>query len=150
MPKEVKNINIENRKARFNYEELESFEAGIKLTGTEIKSILDLEVSIEESYCLLTEGGIIIKNMYIKEYKFGNLENHEPRRDRVLLLNKAELNRLKRALIDRGLTVIPTKLYRNKRGLVKLEISLCKGKNLFDKKQVIKERDLNKQLKREL
>ncbi len=144
------NISVENRKSKFNYEYLEIFTAGIKLTGTEIKSILLGELSIDEAYCLITDKGIVIRNMYIKEYEFGNLQNHEPRQYRTLLLNKSELNSLKRSLINKGLTIIPIKLFRNERGLVKLNVALCRGKKNYDKRQSIKDRDIKKQLNKEI
>lgn len=143
------NINIDNRKSRFNYEYLETFTAGIKLLGTEVKSVLDSEVSIDEAFCIVTDSGIIIRNMYIKPYEFARIDSHEPLRDRVLLLTKSELNGLKRALINRGLTVIPTKLFTNKNGLFKLQIALSRGKKMYDKKESIKEKDITRQLKRD-
>ena len=142
-------ISIENRKSRFNYEYIELFTAGIKLVGTEIKSIMNSEVSIDEAFCIVSDSGIIIRNMYIKEYEFGNINNHVPIRDRVLLLKKSELNSLRRNLINRGLTVIPVKLFRNERGLVKINIALAMGKKQHDKRNSIKEKDITRQLKRE-
>jgi len=145
----LKHISIDNRKSRFNYEYMDIYTAGIKLTGTEIKSIMTGEVSIDDAFCIVTENGIIIRNMYIKEYEFGNRENHEPKGDRILLLNKSELRSLRVSLINKGLTVIPIKLFRNSRGLIKLQVALCRGKKTHDKKESIKKRDIEREIKRD-
>ncbi len=152
MSKQLKNINVDNRKAKFEYEFIEEFTAGIKLTATELKSIINGEVSIDDAYCFISDKGIFIRNMYVKEYEFahGVDQNHIPKADRTLLLNKSELNSLRRNLINKGLTIIPIKLFRNNRGLIKINIALCKGKKLFDKRETIKNRDLDKKLRRSL
>ncbi len=146
MPKN--NINIVNRKARFEYEFLETFIAGIVLTGTEIKSIRNGKASIAEAYCFLKNGELFIKNMYIAEYEQGTYNNHDPLRVRKLLLNKHELKKLERKKKDVGITIIPVRLFINEKGLAKLEIALAKGKKLHDKRQSIKERDVKRDLAR--
>ncbi len=146
MPKN--NINIVNRKARFEYEFLETFIAGIVLTGTEIKSIRNGKASIAEAYCFLKNGELFIKNMYIAEYEQGSYNNHDPLRVRKLLLNKHELKKLERKKKDVGITIIPVRLFINEKGLAKLEIALAKGKKLHDKRQSIKERDVKRDLAR--
>ena len=142
------NINIVNRKARFEYEFLETFVAGIVLTGTEIKSIRNGKASIAEAYCFIKDGELYIKNMYIAEYEQGTYNNHDPRRIRKLLLNKHELRKLERKKKDVGITIIPVRLFINEKGLAKLEIALAKGKKLHDKRESIKERDVKRDLAR--
>ncbi|HCQ29603.1 MAG TPA: SsrA-binding protein [Flavobacteriales bacterium] len=141
-------INIVNRKARFEYEFLETFIAGIVLTGTEIKSIRNGKASIAEAYCFIKDGELYIKNMYIAEYEQGTYNNHDPRRVRKLLLNKHELKKLERKKKDVGITIIPVRLFINDKGLAKLEIALAKGKKLHDKRESIKERDVKRDLAR--
>ena len=146
----IKNKNatsIDNRKSRFNYEWLETFMAGVKLTGTEIKSIRNGDVSIDESYCYLTKNGMFVKNMYIKEYALGDISNHDPLRERILLLTKKELSDINKLMINKGLTLIPTKLYINEKGLCKINVSVCKGRKSFEKREYIKDREIKKELK---
>jgi SsrA-binding protein len=145
---EKSKINIVNRKARFEYEFLETFVAGIVLTGTEIKSIRNGKASIAEAYCFIKDGELYIKNMYIAEYEQGTYNNHDPRRVRKLLLNKHELKKLERKKKDVGITIIPVRLFINDKGLAKLEIALAKGKKLHDKRESIKERDVKRDLAR--
>ena len=142
------NINIVNRKARFEYEFLETFVAGIVLTGTEIKSIRNGKASIAEAYCFIKDGELFVKNMYIAEYEQGTYNNHDPRRIRKLLLNKHELKKLERKKKDVGITIIPVRLFINDKGLAKMEIALAKGKKLHDKRESIKERDVKRDLAR--
>lgn len=143
--KAQKNIEIKNRKASFNYQFLEVYTAGLVLTGTEIKSIRLGKVSLEEAYCFMTEvGEIWVKSMRIAPYDFGTHYNHDPLRDRKLLLERKELKKLSSKLKDVGLTIIPTKLFINEKGLAKLNIALAKGKKMHDKRESIKERDVKR------
>jgi SsrA-binding protein len=144
-----KSIEIVNRKARFEYEWLETFTAGLKLLGTEIKSVRDGKVSLPEAYCFFHHGELFIKGMHISEYSFGNINNHDPVRERKLLLNKRELQRIEKKLKDTGVTIIPTKLFINEKGWAKLQIAVARGKKLYDKRQSVKERDVTRDLKRQ-
>jgi SsrA-binding protein len=139
---------IVNRRAEFEYTILESYEAGIQLLGTEIKSIRSGKANINDAYCLFQQGELYIKNMFIAEYKFGSFQNHKERRDRKLLLKKEELRKLDRKITEKGYTLIPLKIYFNDRGLAKLEIALAQGKKTYDKRQSIKEKDLKREMQR--
>ena len=142
-------ITILNRKARFEYEILDTYIAGMVLTGTEIKSIRQSKASIAESFCEFTEAGdLLIINMYVEEYAHGTHYNHTPRRARRLLLTKRELRKLKKEVTDVGITIIPLRLFINEKGLAKLEIALASGKKLYDKREAIKQRDTKRQLDR--
>ena len=144
-----KNINIQNKKARFQYEILDKYTAGIVLTGTEIKSIRSSKASITESFCEFSDSGeLFIINMFIDEYTFGNHYNHQTRSQRKLLLNKKELKKLFKEVRNTGLTIIPLKVYINDNGFAKILISLAKGKKTYDKRQVIKNRENKIQLDR--
>ena len=144
-----KEIDIKNKKARFKYELLEEYTAGIVLTGTEIKSIRNSKASITESFCEFNnEGELFTINMNIDEYAFGTRFNHRPKAQRKLLLNKKELKKLHREVQNTGLTIIPLRLYINEKGLAKLRIALAKGKKLYDKRETIKERDNKRDLER--
>jgi len=144
-----KRINIQNKKARFEYEFLVQFTAGIVLTGTEIKSIRESKASIAESFCEFNERGeLFAVNMYIEEYAFGTRFNHRPRASRKLLLNKRELNKLLKQVKNSGLTIIPLKLFINDKGFAKMLISLARGKKLFDKRESLKDRDNKRDLDR--
>ncbi|MDB4402774.1 SsrA-binding protein SmpB [Algibacter sp.] len=144
-----KNINIQNKKARFQYEILDKYTAGIVLTGTEIKSIRSSKASITESFCEFSENGeLFAVNMTIQEYAFGNYYNHKPKATRKLLLNKKELKKLNKAVQNTGLTIIPLRLFINDKGYAKLVIALAKGKKLFDKRETIKDRDNKRDLDR--
>ncbi|PQJ74468.1 SsrA-binding protein SmpB [Polaribacter gangjinensis] len=137
-----KKINIQNKKARFEFEILDIYVAGIQLTGTEIKSIRESKARITESFCEFNEDGeLFIINMYIEEYAFGHHFNHNPKSERRLLLNKRELRNLKKDVEAKGNTIVPLKLFLNERGFAKLEIALAKGKKTHDKREVIKDRD---------
>lgn len=137
-----KKINIQNKKARFEYEILDKHVAGIVLTGTEIKSIRLSKARITESFCEFNDRGELFAiNMFIEEYLYGNAYNHKPKSSRKLLLNKRELKKLEREVQNVGLTIVPLKLFMNDKGYAKLEIGLCKGKKLYDKRQTIKDRD---------
>ncbi|MDF1672192.1 MAG: SsrA-binding protein SmpB [Vicingaceae bacterium] len=141
-------INIKNKKASFEYEFIEKFTAGIQLTGTEIKSIRAGKASIVEGYCFLKDGEVFIKNMYIAEYEQGSYNNHNPKRDRKLLLNRTEINKLIKKKKDVGLTIVPLKVFINKKGYAKLDIALAKGKKLHDKRHDLKDKDAKRQMDR--
>ena len=144
-----KKINIQNKKARFQYEILDKYTAGIVLTGTEIKSIRSGKASITESFCEFSENGeLFVVNMTIQEYAFGNYYNHKPKATRKLLLNKKELKKLNKEVQNTGLTIIPLNLFMNDKGYAKLNIALAKGKKLFDKRETIKDRDNKRDLAR--
>jgi len=143
------NINIRNKKARFEYEVLDTYIAGIQLTGTEIKSIRASKARISESFCEFNEKGeLFVINMYIEEYINGNVYNHKPKSERRLLLNKRELKKLQKEIQNVGLTIIPLKLFLTDKGWAKLNIALCKGKKLHDKRETIKDRDNKRTLDR--
>ncbi len=144
-----KRINIQNKRARFEYEILDQFTAGIVLTGTEIKSIRNSKASIAESFCEFNEKGeLFAVNMYIEEYAFGTRFNHRPRGSRKLLLNKRELQKLHKEIRNTGLTIVPLKLYINEKGFAKLLIALARGKKRFDKRETLKDRDNKRNLDR--
>ncbi len=125
----------------FDFELVETYTAGIVLTGTEIKSVRLGKASLVDSYCLFENGELWVRNMYIAEYFYGTYNNHNPRRDRKLLLNKNELRKLTRATKEPGYTIIPTKLFINEKGLAKLNIALARGKKQYDKRQSIREKE---------
>lgn len=143
-----KNINIKNRKASFEYEFLEKFVAGLVLKGTEIKSIREGRVNLQEAYCTFYDDGLWVQNMHISAYEQGNIFNHEPLRKRKLLLNKRELKKLQKKLEEEGLTVVPIRMFISDRGFAKLEIALARGKKLHDKRESIKERDVKREMDR--
>ncbi len=143
-----KNIEIKNRKASHEYTFLETFTAGLVLKGTEIKSIRLGKANISEAYCYFQDGELFIKGMNINVYDFGTHYNHEPFRERKLLLSKRELRKLQEKLKDVGLTLIATRLFINDSGLAKLNIALAKGKKLYDKRESIKTRDIERQERR--
>ena len=144
-----KKVNILNKKAKFEYQLLDQYNAGIVLTGTEIKSIRQGKASITESFCEFNENNeLFIINMFIDEYEFGNHFNHKSKSQRKLLLNKKELKKLQKEVKNSGLTIIPLKLFINDNGYAKILISLAKGKKLYDKRQVLKERENKRQLDR--
>ncbi len=141
-------LEIKNRRAAFEYHFVQEYEAGIALTGTEIKSIRAGNVNINDAYCLFEGGELWIRNMYIAEYEYGTDHNHEPRRNRKLLLRKTELRKLDRRIREKGFTIIPYKLYLNERGFAKLVVVLATGKKSYDKRETIKQRDDKRQLDR--
>lgn len=142
-------VNIKNKKARFEYEILDKYTAGIVLSGTEIKSIRQSKASIAESFCEFNDlGELFIVNMTIEPYSHGTFYNHKPKAERKLLLNKRELRKLQKDLQAKGLTIVPLLLFLNDKGLAKLEIALAKGKKLFDKRESIKDRDNKRDLDR--
>ncbi|MGO6900248.1 SsrA-binding protein SmpB [Rhizobium ruizarguesonis] len=144
----VNKIVAENRKARFNYEIIDTYEAGIVLMGTEVKSLREGKANIAESYASDEGGEIWLINSYLPEYLQANRFNHEPRRRRKLLLSGREIHRLRSAINREGMTLIPLKIYFNDRGRAKMELALAKGKKLHDKRESEKERDLNRQKSR--
>ena len=144
-----KNINIRNKKARFEYEILNTYTAGIQLTGTEIKSIRESKARITESFCEFNEKGELFAiNMFIEEYLYGHSYNHKTKSERKLLLNKFELKKLQKEVQNVGLTIIPLKLFLTDKGWAKLNIALCKGKKNYDKREVIKDRENKRDLSR--
>lgn len=144
-----KKINIQNKRARFEYELLDQYTAGIVLTGTEIKSIRNSQASISECFCEFNDKGeLFVVNMYIEVYAFGTRYNHAPRGSRKLLLNKRELKKLHREVQNVGLTIVPVKLFINEKGFAKLNIALARGKKLYDKRETIKDRDNQRNLAR--
>nr|WP_319569505.1 SsrA-binding protein SmpB [uncultured Draconibacterium sp.] len=146
--KPQQNISIKNRKASFNYELVERFVAGIKLVGTEIKSIRNGKVNLTDSYCALIRGEMYVINLHIAEYELGTVNNHIAKRDRKLLLNKKEIEKLDKKLKESGLTIVPTKLFVNDRGLAKLEIALARGKKTYDKRETLKSKDAKRDMDR--
>jgi SsrA-binding protein len=142
------NINIKNKKAYFEYEILETLTAGIQLQGTEIKSIREGKAGLVDSYCQFFGGELYVKNMHIAEYFFGNLQNHEAKRERKLLLNKKELHKLDRKVRETGLTIVPLRLYINEKGFAKIDIGLAKGKKIYDKRESLKENDSRRDIDR--
>lgn len=144
----LKTINILNKRARFDYEIIDKYTAGIVLTGTEIKSIRLGKANITESFCEFNEMELFAINTYIEEYAFGNQFNHKSRSERKLLLNKRELKTLSKSVQAKGLTIIPLRLFTNEKGIAKLEIGLCKGKKTYDKRESLKEQDTKRDLDR--
>jgi SsrA-binding protein len=144
------NINIKNRRASFDYEFIEKFVAGIVLLGTEIKSIRLGKVSMNDAYCYITGKEMLIKNLSISAYDFGTTNNHEVLRERKLLLNRKELNKIERKVKETGLTIIPLRLFLNDRGLAKIELAVAKGKHNYDKRQSLKEKDSKREIDRHL
>ena len=144
-----KKINIQNKRAKFEYQFIEEYTAGIVLTGTEIKSLRNSKASISQSFCEFNKNGeLFTVNMQIDEYTFGTRFNHRPKAQRKLLLNKKELKKLHKEVKINGLTIIPINLFINEKGLAKLRIVLAKGKKLYDKREVIKDRDNKRTLDR--
>jgi len=136
-----------NRKANFEYEIINKYEAGIVITGTEVKSLREGKVNLQESYGRIINDEVWIINSHINEYKYGNINNHEPARNRKLLLNKREIRKIKQQLQEKGLTLVPLKIYF-KGSLVKVEIGIARGKKLYDKRESIKKRDIERNLSR--
>ena len=149
---DFKNINIRNKRATFDYEILEEYVAGVVLVGTEIKSIRLGKASLTESYCYFDKGELWLRGMNVAEYGWGTCNNHAPRRDRKLLLQRKELNKLQRALQDRGLTIVALRLFLSEKGLAKVVIGLARGRKSYDKREYIKandaQREMDKAMKR--
>lgn len=134
-------INIKNRRARFDYEISETFTAGMVLTGTEIKSIRQGKAGLTDTFCFITNGEVWVKNMYVAEYFYGSYNNHESRRDRKLLLTKKEIGKLEKAFKEKGYTIVPLRIFINERGLAKMVIGIGRGKKEYDKRESIKARE---------
>lgn len=144
-----KEIELKNKKANFEYHILQVFECGIILTGTEVKSIRNAKANINEAYCFFDKKDELwIKNMHISEYELGTYFNHDPRKDRKLLLKRPELLKLHRRVMEKGYTIVPMRVYFSERGLIKLEIALATGKKSFDKRHSIRDKDQNREDKR--
>ena len=148
MAKIQNKISIKNKKAYFDYEIMDKYVCGIKLLGTEIKSVRESKASIKEAYCFINNIEVFIKNMHIAEYTNGGFTNHEPYRERKLLLNKREILKIEKKLKDNGITLVPLLLFLNDNGLAKLEIGIAKGKKLFDKRESLKQKDVKKDIDR--
>ncbi len=145
----AKDISIKNRKASHEYEFIDTYEAGVVLKGSEIKSIREGKVSLPEAFCHFQKGELFIKSMTISQYTEGSFNNHDPLRERKLLLKKVELEKLRKKSEEKGLTIIPTKLFINSRGLAKIQIALARGKKLYDKRESLKQKD-QKRINQEL
>ena len=139
------NIEIKNRRASFDYELLETYTAGMVLTGTEIKAIREGKASLSDAYCFFANGELWVKNAHISEYRFGTYSNHNAKRDRKLLLNRRELQKLLRKTKEKGLTIVALRIFINDRGFAKLAIALARGKKHYDKRESIKEKDLRRE-----
>ena len=134
-------VNIKNKRARFDYEISDTFTAGIVLTGTEIKSIREGKASLADTYCVVERGEVWVKGMNISEYFYGSYNNHIARRDRKLLLSKKEIAKIEKAIADPGYTLIPLRIFISDRGYAKLVVGVARGKKQYDKRQSIKERE---------
>lgn len=143
-----KKLEIHNRRASFHYELMETYAAGIVLKGTEIKALREGAGSLNEAFCFMRDGELYIKNMHIAEYSHGNLMNHEVMRLRKLLLTKRELGRIDAKMREKGMAVVPVRLFQNERGYAKLEVALARGKKAFDKRESIKQKDNKRELDR--
>lgn len=142
-------VQIKNKRASFEYFLIEKYIAGIQLTGTEIKSLRDGKANITDAYCSFTNDELFVRNMHISEYTYGTYLNHEPKRERKLLLNKRELRKLQNKLKEQGITIVPIILFINEKGLAKLEIALAKGKKLYDKRETMKSKDAQREIDRQ-
>ena len=148
MEKKALHIDIKNKKASFEYEFIDQYTAGIKLTGTEIKAIRLGKANVSDAYCYFASNELYVKGMHVSEYAWGTYSNHEPKRDRKLLLNKKELVKLFRKSQEKGLTIVAYRLFINDRGLAKLNIALAKGKKQYDKREDLKKKDANREMDR--
>ena len=143
-------IDIKNKRAKFEFEFLETFTAGLQLYGTEIKSIRNNKASIAEAYGVIIKNELFIRNMYIADYENGSHYNHQPKRDRKLLLNKVELTKLQKKLKNKGLTIVPIKLFISNNGWAKINIALAKGKKIHDKREDLKSKDAQREIDRKI
>ena len=148
MAKISNTVNIENRRAKFDYQFLDTLTAGMVLKGTEIKSIREGKAALADSYCFFKNDELYVRNLHITEYENASFTNHDPMRERKLLLSRQELNKLQKKVKDQGLTIVPVKLFINEKGFAKLNIALAKGKKLFDKRDDIKKRDIEREMNR--
>lgn len=148
----VKTVNIKNKRASFDYLLMDKFTAGIVLTGTEIKSIRAGKASLVDTFCFIHNGEVWVKNMYVAEYSYGSYNNHTARRDRKLLLNRREIQKMQQATKTPGFTIVPTLLFIDENGRAKLDVHLCRGKKEYDKRETLKEkqdrREMDRQIKR--
>lgn len=140
--------NIKNKKATFEFEVLDVYNAGIMLTGTEIKSLRKGKASLSDAYCSFIGDELWVKNLHIAEYSHGTYSNHEPKRERKLLLNRIELNKLQKKIKEKGLSIIPLRFFINENGFAKLDIGLAKGKKMYDKRQDMKSKDAKREIDR--
>ena len=145
---DAKNVNIRNKKASFDYEFIETYEAGIQLKGSEIKSLREGKASFADAFCHFMRDELWVKGIHISGYKFATYNGHEERRDRKLLLHKRELKKLRKGVEEKGYTIVPYKLYINNRGWAKLLIALARGKKQYDKRETIKKRDIQREIDR--
>jgi len=143
-------VNIRNKRASHEYEFLQKYTAGMQLLGTEIKSIRAKEANLRDAHCTFIGGELWVKNLQISEYSHGGMSNHQPKRDRKLLLNARELDKLFKGSSTKGLAIIPLRLFIGKRGFAKLEIALAKGKKLYDKREDLKKKDVQREIDRSL
>lgn len=141
-------VEVVNRRARYEYEFIDTYEAGIVLQGTEIKSVRKSSVDLRDAYCVFKSGELYVRSLYIAEYSHGNQFNHEERRIRKLLLKRSELKKLEKRVKERGFTIVPYRLFINDRGFAKLEIALAQGKKTHDKRDSIKEKDMKRDVAR--
>ena len=148
LPLQKKSLEFLNRKAHFEYYFEATYSAGIVLSGTEIKSLRAGKVSFNDSYCVFYDGELFVKSLHISEYAFGTISNHEPMQERKLLLTKRELRKLETKIKEKGYSIIPTRIFISEKGLAKMEIGLGKGKKLYDKRNTIKERESERDVKR--
>jgi SsrA-binding protein len=139
---------IINRKAKFEFTFLQEYNAGIMLTGTEVKSLRAGEANLSDAYCVIRDGELVILSMFIGEYNHGNVHNHETRRTRKLLMRKSELHKIEKRVNEKGLTIVPYKIFFNERGIAKVGIALAQGKKTYDKRDSLKEKDMNRDLDR--
>lgn len=144
----MEKIEIKNKRATFDYEILDVLTAGIVLTGTEIKSLRAGKANLTDSFCIIEKDEAFVRNMHISEYEKGGHYNHEPKRERKLLLNRSEINKWHTKLKEKGLTMVPLKLFINPKGLAKLDVGLARGKKTYDKRESLKEKDAKRQMDR--
>jgi SsrA-binding protein len=142
-------VNIKNRKASYEYQFIDKYVAGIMLLGTEIKSIRNNQVNLSDAYCVFVDDELFVRNLHIAEYNSAGYANHRPKRERKLLLNRQELNKILAKVKEKGNTVVPIRLFINEKGKCKLEIALAKGKKIYDKRESIKAKDLKRDMQRE-
>ena len=146
----ISKVEIKNKKAKYEYEFIETFTAGIQLFGTEIKSVRNNKASIAEAYAVMVKNELFIRNMYIADYENGGHFNHESKRDRKLLLNKLELSKINKKIKNKGLTIIPTRLFISNNGWAKINIAVAKGKKIYDKREDLKTKDIKREIDRKL
>ena len=139
-------IEVVNKKAKHLYTFIDVYIAGFKIVGSEVKSIRNYGISFHDSYCMFQEKHLVVKNLHISEYKDATYNNHTPKRDKIILLRKHELRKLKKGIEQKGMTIIPIKLFENEKGVFKLQIALCKGKKNFDKRETLRNKDIQRDL----